>query len=355
MRARARPRAARRRRRAGRARRRDRASPRDGRGAEQAAAEARALLVGPVDERHACTGGVPAAADRRAAPRARAITPSAPSSQPPFGTESTCEPTTTVSGRSPASARPEVAGLVDVDRRPAARRGARAGTRARSTHSSRPAQAPRAVRAAGQLGERAQVGDRALTARQAISTSSSPRAKLRDDLLAVGSKRLLWVLGHEVDVPLRDADRLELAQLRDVILDRAEDAEAIAGLVVDELAVLRRPCGCARSSRRTRAARGSRVRRSRQQRLVVALSRSNDVVRDHRREPARPARAPRRGRRRSRTGAHTIASSAAGSRPASSAAARAWPMIHSMMSRSASWIDRRRRACRPATASAFGP
>ena len=57
-------------------------------------------------------------------------------------------------------------------------------------------------------------------------------------MLAVGLEVLLLGAGHEVHVELRDAMRLEVAELRDVILDRAEDAEAVAGLVVDELAVL---------------------------------------------------------------------------------------------------------------------
>ena len=60
----------------------------------------------------------------------------------------------------------------------------------------------------------------------------------RDDVLAVGAEVVLLRTGHQVHVELPDAVRLEVAELRDVILDRAEDAEAVAGLVVDELAVL---------------------------------------------------------------------------------------------------------------------
>ena len=48
-----------------------------------------------------CTAACPASAIERSVSSAP-ITPSAPSSQPPFGTESMCEPITTVSGRSPA-------------------------------------------------------------------------------------------------------------------------------------------------------------------------------------------------------------------------------------------------------------
>ena len=39
-----------------------------------------------------------------------------------------------------------------------------------------------------------------------------------DDLLAVGLERLLLALGHQVDVELVDADRLELLQLGDGVL-----------------------------------------------------------------------------------------------------------------------------------------
>ena len=61
--------------------------------AEQAAAEARALFVGPVDEREV-TGGVARAASARSTSSPPA-TPSAPSSQPPFGhrVEVAAEPT----------------------------------------------------------------------------------------------------------------------------------------------------------------------------------------------------------------------------------------------------------------------
>ena len=53
-------------------------------------------------------------------------------------------------------------------------------------------------------------------------------------------------------------------------------------------------------------------------------------------------------------GAQTMHLSAAGSRPASSAAARAVPMIHWMISGSASWMITPS-PTRPATASALGP
>src|ERR687896_343891 len=58
------------------------------------------------------------------------------------------------------------------------------------------------------------------------------------DLLPVRLERLLLALGHEVDVELVDADRLELAQLGDALLGVADDGEAVGDLVGDELAVL---------------------------------------------------------------------------------------------------------------------
>src|SRR5687767_1431635 len=63
--------------------------------------------------------------------------------------------------------------------------------------------------------------------------------ELRNDVLAVGGEVLLLTVGHEVDVELVDADRLELHQLLGRLLGGAEDAEAIADLVGHELAVLR--------------------------------------------------------------------------------------------------------------------
>src|SRR6266542_1193901 len=65
------------------------------------------------------------------------------------------------------------------------------------------------------------------------------RRELRDDLLAVRAQDLLLALGHEVDVELVDADRLQLAQLLRRLLDGAEDAEAVGDLVRHELAVRR--------------------------------------------------------------------------------------------------------------------
>src|SRR5947209_7877441 len=55
--------------------------------------------------------------------------------------------------------------------------------------------------------------------------------ELRDDLPSVRLQRLLLTVGHEVDVELVDADRLQLAQLRHRLLGIAEHAEAVADLV----------------------------------------------------------------------------------------------------------------------------
>src|SRR5207302_63693 len=63
--------------------------------------------------------------------------------------------------------------------------------------------------------------------------------ELRQDVPPVRPERLFLALRHQVDVELVDADRLELAQLLRGLLGGAEDAEAIADLVRDELPVLR--------------------------------------------------------------------------------------------------------------------
>ena len=63
--------------------------------------------------------------------------------------------------------------------------------------------------------------------------------ELRDDVAPVRPQRLLLPLGHEVDVELVDADRLELLQLRRDLLRVAEHREAVGDLVRDEVAVLR--------------------------------------------------------------------------------------------------------------------
>src|SRR3712207_1458477 len=82
------------------------------------------------------------------------------------------------------------------------------------------------------------------------SAAAAPPSPLRgdsrelgQDLAPVRGERLLLAFCHEVDVELVDADRLELAQLRRRLLGRAEDAEAVADVVRDELAVLRADAG----------------------------------------------------------------------------------------------------------------
>ena len=74
---------------------------RHGARAEQAAAEAEPLLVGPVDEPHG-RGGRPSAASRRST-SSPASTFRQPSSQPPFETESRWPPIRTARSESPAS------------------------------------------------------------------------------------------------------------------------------------------------------------------------------------------------------------------------------------------------------------
>src|ERR671939_598285 len=73
--------------------------------------------------------------------------------------------------------------------------------------------------------------------------SGGHAGEFRDDVVAVGPERLLLALRHQVDVELVDADRLELAQLLRRLRGCAEDAEAVADLVGDELAVLRADAG----------------------------------------------------------------------------------------------------------------
>ena len=110
--------------------------------------------------------------------------------------------------------------------------------------------------------------------------------ELRNDVLAVGGEVLLLAVRHEVDVELVDADRLELLQLRGRLLGVAEDAEAIADLVGDELAVLRADARVLVVVVELADAHvlGELVRDLRLE--AVALDEVHDVVRDHRGEPA---------------------------------------------------------------------
>ena len=70
-------------------------------GAEERAAEPRPFLVGPVDEPHG-DGRFPLSASRRIT-STPATTFSAPSSQPPFGTESMWPPMSTAWSEAPRS------------------------------------------------------------------------------------------------------------------------------------------------------------------------------------------------------------------------------------------------------------
>ena len=80
--------------------------------AEERAAEARALLVGPVDESHV-SGGSPSSAIRRST-STPARTLRQPSSQPPFGTESMWPPIRSARVGAAAEREPLVARLVDL-------------------------------------------------------------------------------------------------------------------------------------------------------------------------------------------------------------------------------------------------
>ena len=118
------------------------------------------------------TGGVPSAASDRSSSRPD-ITPSAPSSQPPLGTLSRCEPTTSMSGRSPRST---------AHRLPASSVSTSTGKRGQRLAQQRtglqpvgcPAQPAAAVGPAGAGGQVAQVADDAVGS----DTCSSPEAIL---------------------------------------------------------------------------------------------------------------------------------------------------------------------------------
>src|SRR5437764_3708702 len=59
----------------------------------------------------------------------------------------------------------------------------------------------------------------------------------RDDALAVELEHPLLFAAHEIDVELTDADGGQLAELFDVLVDLAGDAETIDRFVVDECGV----------------------------------------------------------------------------------------------------------------------
>jgi hypothetical protein len=98
---------------------------------------------------------------------------------------------------------------------------------------------------------------------------------------------VLLPLGHQVDVELVDADRLELAELLDRLVGRAQHAEAVADLVAHERAVLgaRARVLVVVVARLVRDVVGQRARHDRAV-GAVAPDQVLDVVGDHRREPA---------------------------------------------------------------------
>src|SRR5215203_781629 len=101
-----------------------------------------------------------------------------------------------------------------------------------------PRDAPRRAAGCRARARRATTEDREAAARaeRRSGLRRDPR-ELRDDLLAVSAQNLFLALRHQVDVELVDADRLQLAQLLDRLLDGAEHAEAVGNLVGDALAV----------------------------------------------------------------------------------------------------------------------
>src|SRR4051794_30860465 len=70
-----------------------------------------------------------------------------------------------------------------------------------------------------------------------FSRSSRATRHRRNDVAAVGIECGVHGVVHQVDVELVDAEALELAQLGDVVVDGAQDAEALDDLVGDELGV----------------------------------------------------------------------------------------------------------------------
>src|SRR5882762_5804315 len=120
--------------------------------------------------------------------------------------------------------------------------------------------------------------------RSRLSGGSHP-TKRGDDALAVELEDPLLLTAHEIDVELTDADRRELTELLDVLVDLAGHAETIDGLVVHERGV--------RRSRLSvmlvvvpRAIPHVRREIGREPVLAVALHEVDDVVGDESGEPA---------------------------------------------------------------------
>src|SRR3989304_10002854 len=82
---------------------------------------------------------------------------------------------------------------------------------------------------------------RPLSRRSGVRGSQSLDA--RHDLAPVDLERLFLVAVHEVDVELVHARVGQLGQLAQVVVDRADDAEAGDHLVVDEVGIVRADLG----------------------------------------------------------------------------------------------------------------
>src|SRR5262245_38095748 len=77
-----------------------------------------------------------------------------------------------------------------------------------------------------------------ISAARTVAMGSPSLSECRDDVLPEGADHALGVVDHRVDVELGHTQSLELLQLRDTRVRRAEDAEALDHLVGDEAGVL---------------------------------------------------------------------------------------------------------------------
>src|SRR5256885_624320 len=107
----------------------------------------------------------------------------------------------------------------------------------------------------------------------------------RDDALAIELEDPLLLAAHEIDVELTDADRGELAELFDVLVDLAGDAETIDRFVVDECGI-RGPRLGVMLVVIARAISDVRGEVGWESLLAVALHQIDDVVRYQSGEPA---------------------------------------------------------------------
>ena len=118
------------------------------------------------------------------------------------------------------------------------------------------------------------------------ATSSLRRPERGDDVAAVGLQLGLLVAVHEVQVELVDPGLRQLAQLGDVLVGLAEDAEPVGHLVAHEGRIGRADLGVVQVV--VAGPVGDVAGQGRRQLLArVLVDEVDDVVRDERREPAR--------------------------------------------------------------------